>query len=82
MLRLARWFLHDTRFYLNSSTSLYWIFSGFYTFIDGHWVKSVPAWIDVYLTPEAIAHWLQQDGSRQHGQGVYFATHHMLIAFV
>jgi len=34
-------------------------FSGFYTFVDSVRVKSVFVWIADYLTPEAIAHWLQ-----------------------
>ena len=68
------------RFYLNTFTSLYWVFSGFYTFDNGRWVKHLPEWVEIYLTPVAVAHWFQQDGSRQHGQGVFFATHNFTHA--
>ena len=64
----------NIRFYLYTFTSLLWVFEGFYTYVDGKYIKSVPVWIDLYLSPLAIAHWFMQDGSRQHGQGVFLAT--------
>ncbi|CCA78107.1 probable intron-encoded LAGLIDADG endonuclease (mitochondrion) [Serendipita indica DSM 11827] len=66
--------LSNIRFYLFTFTSLFWIFEGFYTFVNGHYIKSVPVWIELYFSPITIAHWFMQDGSRQAGQGVYFAT--------
>lgn len=65
---------NTTRFYLYTYTSLVWVFLGFYTFKDGKYIKGVPSWIDIYLSPLAIAHWFMQDGSRQKGQGVNLAT--------
>lgn len=62
------------RFYLYTFTSLMWVFTGFYTLIDGKYVKGVTSWIHLYLTPLAIAHWFMQDGSYTSGQGVSFAT--------
>jgi hypothetical protein len=37
-------------------------------------MRRVPIWINDYLTPEGLAAWIKQDGSRQKGQGVYIAT--------
>jgi len=40
----------------------------------GDTVKRVPEWIGEYITPMGLAHWISQDGSRQQGQGISFAT--------
>ena len=34
----------------------------------------VPNWIDEYLTPIGLAHWIIQDGSKQTKQGINIAT--------
>lgn len=62
------------RLSLFTFTSLVWIHDGFYHEVNGKQVKRLPEWIHLYLTPLAKAHWFMQDGSRQAGQGVYFAT--------
>jgi len=62
------------RLSLFTFTSLAWIHDGFYHNVDGKQIKRVPEWIHLYLTPLSIAHWFMQDGSRQAGQGVSFAT--------
>lgn len=62
------------RLTLFTYTSFYWIYEGFYAKENGVTVKRVPEWIGEYLTPLGLAHWLMQDGSRQQGQGVVFAT--------
>lgn len=36
--------------------------------------KKVPFWIEIFITPLGLAHWIMQDGSRQKGQGVSIAT--------
>jgi hypothetical protein len=64
----------QSRFYLYSSTALYWVFEGFYPLVNGARTKVVPEWVFMFLTPMAIAHWFMQDGSRQLGQGVSLAT--------
>ena len=63
------------RLSLFTFTSLVWIHDGFYHNVDGKQVKRLPEWIHLYLTPLAIGNWFMQDGSRQAGQGVHFATH-------
>lgn len=62
------------RFYLHTYTSLHWIYEGFYTIESDKRVKVLPTWLELYFTPLCVAHWFQQDGNRQIGQGVYFAT--------
>jgi len=37
-------------------------------------VKKVPSWIDIYITPQGLATWIQEEGSIQKGQGFYIAT--------
>ena len=55
-------------------TSLDWVYNGFYSETNGFTIKGIPSWIELYLTPLALAHWIMQDGSRQFGQGLYIAT--------
>jgi hypothetical protein len=55
-------------------TNLLWIYDSFYTSVDGLRLKCVPFWIEEYLTPLGLAHWIMQDGSRPHGQGLNIAT--------
>ena len=62
------------RLSLFTFTSLAWVHDGFYHNVNGKQIKRVPEWIHLYLTPLGIAHWFMQDGSRQAGQGVSFAT--------
>lgn len=62
------------RLTLFTFTSLHWIFEGFYHKVNGVNVKRVPEWIGEYITPLGLAHWIMQDGSRQQGQGITFAT--------
>jgi len=64
----------NLRLSLFTFTSLAWIHDGFYHNVNGKQIKRVPEWIHLYLTPLAISHWFMQDGSRQAGQGVFFAT--------
>lgn len=61
------------RLTLFSFTSLLWVHQGFYNSAkakDG--IKRVPSWIDDYITPLGLAHWIM--GSRQKGQGISLAT--------
>lgn len=57
-----------------SFTNLLWIYDSFYHEINGNKTKRVLAWIGEYITPEGLAHWIMQDGSRQKNQGVSLAT--------
>jgi ubiquinol-cytochrome c reductase cytochrome b subunit len=63
------------RLTLYTFSSLIWIYSSFYTNIDGKNIKRIPDWIEEYITPIGLAHWIMQDGSRQNKQGIYIATH-------
>ena len=62
------------RLTLYTYTSLHWIYEGFYPKVNGVTAKRVPKWIGEYITPIGLAHWICQDGSRQQGQGISFAT--------
>ena len=69
------------RLTLFTFTSLSWIYDSFYekTAQAGEinrikLRKRVPSWIDLYLTPLGLAHWIMQDGSRQKGQGISIAS--------
>lgn len=55
-----------------SYSNLVWIYSEFYPVPGG--IKVVPSWIETYLSPVGLAHWIMQDGSRQKGQGLNLAT--------
>lgn len=65
---------NNYRLTLFTFTSFIWIFHSFYQKTNGVYKKKVPVWIDDYLTPLGLAHWIMQDGSRQDKQGVSIAT--------
>jgi len=56
-------------------SSLDWVYDSFYAVEKGKKIKKVPIWIEEFITPIGLAHWIMQDGSRQKGQGVNIATH-------
>lgn len=62
------------RLTLFTFTSLMWIHDSFYKNVNGKNIKRVPSWIGDYITPEGLAHWIMQDGSRQQKQGINIAT--------
>lgn len=62
------------RLTLFTFSSLVWIHEGFYLNNNGKSLKRVPTWISDFITPLGLAHWVNQDGSRQKGQGVMIAT--------
>jgi len=63
------------RLTLFTFSSLVWVYDSFYININGKKVKRVPIWIEEYITPLGLAHWIMQDGSRQKNQGIYISTH-------
>jgi ubiquinol-cytochrome c reductase cytochrome b subunit len=63
------------RLTLYTFSSLIWIYDSFYINIDGKNIKRIPDWIEEYITPIGLAHWIMQDGSRQNKQGIMIATH-------
>jgi ubiquinol-cytochrome c reductase cytochrome b subunit len=62
------------RLTLFTFSSLIWIYDSFYIEENGKIIKKVPVWIDEFVTPIGLAHWIMQDGSRQSNQGIYIAT--------
>jgi ubiquinol-cytochrome c reductase cytochrome b subunit len=62
------------RLTLFTFSSLVWIYDSFYTKVEGITIKRVPDWIEEYITPLGLAHWIMQDGSRQRNQGINIAT--------
>jgi len=44
-----------------------WTYDSFYKSVDGVRFKCLPFWIDEFLTPLGLAHWIMQDGSRKNG---------------
>jgi len=62
------------RLTLFTFSSLVWIYDSFYMEVKGKKLKRVPDWIEEYITPIGLAHWIMQDGSRQIKQGIYIAT--------
>jgi ubiquinol-cytochrome c reductase cytochrome b subunit len=62
------------RLTLYTFSSLVWIYDSFYHDINGVMVKRIPYWIEEYITPMGLAHWIMQDGSRQNNQGINIAT--------
>lgn len=65
---------YNYRLSLYAFSSLNWIYDSFYIKVDGKIVKTVPDWIEDYITPMGLAHWIMQDGSRQKNQGINIAT--------
>ena len=63
------------RLTLHTFRSLLWIYDSFYKNVDGKNIKRIPDWIEEYITPIGLAHWIMQDGSRQKKQGIFIATH-------
>lgn len=63
------------RLTLYTFTSLNWIYDSFYRKTNRGVIKIVPNWIEYFITPLGLAHWIMQDGSRQKKQGIYIATH-------
>jgi ubiquinol-cytochrome c reductase cytochrome b subunit len=66
---------YNYRLTLFTYSSLMWIYSSFYEKNNGKIIKKVPVWIEDYITPIGLAHWIMQDGSRQNKQGINIATH-------
>lgn len=62
------------RLSLFTFTSLVWIHDSFYKENNGKKIKIVPEYIQDYMTPIGLAHWIMQDGSRQNKQGISIAT--------
>ena len=58
------------RLTLYTFSSLVWIYDSFYHDINGVMIKRIPYWIEEYITPMGLAHWIMQDGSRQNNQGI------------
>jgi ubiquinol-cytochrome c reductase cytochrome b subunit len=62
------------RLTLFTFTNFLWIYNSFYHKVNGVTIKKVPIWIEEFITPIGLAHWIMQDGSRQKNQGIYLAT--------
>ena len=65
---------YNYRLTLFTFSSLNWIYDSFYINKEGIKVKILPVWIEDYITPLGLSHWIMQDGSRQNKQGIYIAT--------
>jgi len=62
------------RLTLFTFTSFLWIYNSFYIKKNGKVIKRVPVWIDEFITPLGLSHWIMQDGSRQINQSITLAT--------
>jgi ubiquinol-cytochrome c reductase cytochrome b subunit len=62
------------RFNTFTFTSLMWVYEGFYHKVNGKLIKKIPSFLPEFLTPEGLAIWIMEDGSRQMKQGVSIAT--------
>jgi hypothetical protein len=63
------------RLTLFTHTSLGWLYNEFNPrSTNGKALKVIPRWIGSYLTPQALADLIMQDGSRARGQGISIAT--------
>jgi hypothetical protein len=51
-----------------------WVYEGFYHKVNGKLIKKIPSFLPEFLTPEGLAIWIMEDGSRQMKQGVSIAT--------
>lgn len=58
------------RFRTYTYSSFNWIYEGFYTKNR----KTIPKWIDLYLTPITLAIWLMDDGQKFKNKGIKFST--------
>jgi ubiquinol-cytochrome c reductase cytochrome b subunit len=65
---------YNYRLTLFTFSSLVWIYDSFYIKINGKIIKRVPIWIEEYITPFSLAHWIMQDGSLQEKGGIYIHT--------
>ncbi len=61
------------RLTLFTFTNFLWIYDSFYYKINSITIKKVPLWIEEFITPIGLAHWIMQDGSRQKNQGISIA---------
>ena len=66
--------IFNYRLSLFTFTYFVWIYDSFYSESNGMTIIKVTCWIDQYITPLSLAHWIMQDGSRQMKQGVSLAT--------
>jgi ubiquinol-cytochrome c reductase cytochrome b subunit len=62
------------RLTLFTFTNFLWIYDSFYYKINGITIKKIPLWIEKFITPIGLAHWIMQNGSRQKNQGISLAT--------
>jgi len=62
------------RLTLFTFTNFFWIYDSFYYKINSIRIKKIPLWIEKFITPIGLAHWIMQDGSRQNNQGISIAT--------
>lgn len=62
------------RLTLYTFSSLVWIYDSFYIKVNGITVKRIPDWIEEYITPIGLAHWIMQDGSKAKAGGITIAT--------
>jgi len=65
---------YNYRLTLFTFSNLMWIYDSFYINNNNKVVKKLPIWIEEYITPIGLAHWVMQDGSRQMKQGIIIAT--------
>ena len=71
-LSMDRWF--NYRLTLYTFSSLVWIYDSFYIKVKDKTIKRIPHWIEEYITPIGLAHWIMQDGSKVKGGGITIAT--------
>ena len=65
---------YNYRLTLFTFSNLLWIYDSFYIKINGKIIKRVPIWIEEYITPFSLAHWIMQDGSLQEKGGIFIHT--------
>jgi ubiquinol-cytochrome c reductase cytochrome b subunit len=66
---------YNYRLTLFTYSNLMWVYNSFYEKNNGRIIKKVPIWIEDYITPIGLAHWIMQEGSRENKQGVNITTH-------
>lgn len=62
------------RFRSYTYSSFNWIYDDFYITKGDKLIKTVPKWIDQYLTPLALAVWIMDDGCLIKNRGIKIAT--------